>query len=143
MPCVGVISIVVISIVFVPIGDFPSEVCYHVAQYQLDVDDKDFLGEWLKTKWNEKEERLKLFYQQKKFPGPRFQENRRAVRGKMLLGMVLWGIVLLGYLVSILTLPLVWIHAVVMTAIHLCVDQLLGGWDSLAIRQSRKHYTKQ
>lgn len=128
--------------IFVPEGDIPSEVCYHVAQYQLSVDDKDFLSKWLNTKWNEKEERLKCFYQEKKFPGPRLQDSRLAVRGKMLLGMLLWGVVLFCYLASILTLPLVWVHAVVMTALHLCVDQLFGGWDSVAIKQSKKDYIK-
>lgn len=117
--------------------------CYHVSQYQLSVDDEDFLATWLKTKWNEKEERLKQFYQQKKFSGPMLQDKQLSVTVMMVLATLLWGAVLFGYLACLLAFPWLWVHVAVMSALHLCVDQLLGGWDSLALyRQKKKEHVK-
>ena len=31
-----------------------------------------------------------------------------------------------------------WIHVVVISALHLCVDQLLGGWDSVVLNMHKK-----
>lgn len=51
-------------------GHIPHEVCFYIKSYPLDTipSDDEGLSEWLRQLWCHKEERLKYFYSNRKFP---------------------------------------------------------------------------
>lgn len=60
-------------------GRVPYEVCYYVRRYSLNSlpTSDEQLSEWLRQLWTDKEERLKYFYSNRKFPDKEQHTERR------------------------------------------------------------------
>ena len=116
------------------IGNWPSEVHFHVRHIQLPTGrEQEELAEWLKSRWDEKEELLSGFSETKSFPGPELKEGIH-VQLKMVASVLFWIGVLGAVFYSLVAVSYFWLYAVLMTALLVCVDKLFGGWDGLVLQ---------
>ena len=113
--------------------NWPAEIHFHsklVPSDQLPVQDE--LAEWLKTCWDNKEKMLSEFYKNKSFPGPNLRDSK-TIWYKMAATILFWFVLVVVILYGMVAVSYVWLYVIMVIAMHVIVDRLYGGWDSIIL----------
>ena len=114
-------------------GHIPQAIHFHVKRYLIDdlpLSDDD-LGYWLQNCWNEKETRLKEFYQTHQFdlPSKRFNnvQIESNVRSQRRLSLLLWSLFILFWSYCILSFIKMKFYVFLVCLFHMILDSFANG----------------
>lgn len=123
------------------LGDFPKEIHFHVQRYPVDTlpTSKEDLQLWCHKRWEEKEERLRSFYQGEKsfhFTGqstvPPCKSELRVLVVK-LLSILYWTLFCFAVCLLIYWYRLVWWYFIISIVFFVLQERIFGGLEIIEL----------